>query len=181
MEVETTEREKRQADGTRREVALEQEAQTQRCQFPHFELDIEHEWFITDVVQGGCGVVYRHRATGRPLLIMLYESENDREAGCYGVYCDGAEQSCGQFALCARAHVAVPHCVDEIARAYSAQPPLAAEQYEAVKLNFLASIAMAPLEEGGGGGGGGGEEKQAPVEEGTRRIVKAKRVRAGEA
>jgi len=68
------------ADDTKKDIALDQDGCAQAFQLPHFEIDITERWFIATMVEGcgesdgKVGVVYRHRISGRPLVI-LYKAD----------------------------------------------------------------------------------------------------------
>ena len=72
MEPETSGR-KRTVDDVPKDVDLENEMQDQQYRFAEFDVDTR-QWFATNLVhdeQGVCGWCYRHRYTGRPMVLVL--------------------------------------------------------------------------------------------------------------
>lgn len=72
MEPETSGR-KRTFDDVPKEVELENEKQDQQFRFSEFDVDTR-QWFATTLLhdeQGSCGWCYRHRYTGRPMVLVL--------------------------------------------------------------------------------------------------------------
>jgi hypothetical protein len=75
------EQEKRTADDVRKDVALDHDQCAQQSQMPHFDVDIRERWFIASTIegsgvsQGKNGVIYRHRLSGRPIVILYHPTE----------------------------------------------------------------------------------------------------------
>lgn len=72
MQVEESKTKKRTDLGTNKNVASDDEYHRQNSQFEHFVVDIDCVWFISHVADG-VAVVYQHRSSLRPLVIIKDE------------------------------------------------------------------------------------------------------------
>jgi hypothetical protein len=129
--------EKRTADEVVKSVALDQDSHTQVYRFPHFDVD-EAEWFVSDTIamgEVGEGLIYRHRHSGRPLVIVYSETQRH-----YVLYFQVTpDLPIGTRVLLERASEAVPVYIDQISDRYAAPPlgEIPERECDAVQTLFL--------------------------------------------
>lgn len=73
MEAVPDESQKRTANGLNKVTTERHNNEVAQYQPPHFVVDTETVWWVTELIQPNRGIVYQHRKTLRPMIIMCYE------------------------------------------------------------------------------------------------------------
>lgn len=86
--------EKRTANGLNKLSTERHNIEAAQYQPSHFNVDTETAWWVIALIQPNCGVVYQHRKTLRPMIIMCYEpgTLDDNEELVYFVFTPGINQ-----------------------------------------------------------------------------------------